>query len=255
MQISPGQGKSSFQKVSNWRGLSTICKIWKSFSLCLACSCRVKCASLKRRSKNLYWRSTAAHSATVHIAAFTITSARRIDCYLTILVTAGLRRYAVAAEEVLVNLISVSPCNTVDKGTSGVSKADEFSEKFQRRGVQKCFLRSVSCFDFSHYNCKNIPWTLKILFCINHAQKALFRVPKICNMNFWIKNDPPVPPWELFRKFIRFGIATLPWHVEFFYVFIYAIFFIYYQMQRHFQEMIVFLFLLSKPRGREEEVS
>ena len=24
-----------------------------------------------------------------------------------------------------------------------------------------------------------------------HAQKALFNVPKICNTNFWIKNDPP----------------------------------------------------------------
>ena len=103
----------------------------KIISFCFPCRCTVKCASLKRRSKNLNWRSTAAHSATVHIAAFTITSARRIDCYLTILVTAGLRRYAVAAEEVLVNLISVSPCNTFDKGTSCVSKADEFSEKFQ----------------------------------------------------------------------------------------------------------------------------
>ena len=24
-----------------------------------------------------------------------------------------------------------------------------------------------------------------------HAQKALFKVPKICNINFWIENDPP----------------------------------------------------------------
>ena len=23
-----------------------------------------------------------------------------------------------------------------------------------------------------------------------HAQKALFKVPKICNINFWIENDP-----------------------------------------------------------------
>ena len=29
MEIPPQQGKCSFQKVSNWRGLSTICKIWK----------------------------------------------------------------------------------------------------------------------------------------------------------------------------------------------------------------------------------
>ena len=26
-----------------------------------------------------------------------------------------------------------------------------------------------------------------------HAQKALFKVPKICNINFWIENDPPPP--------------------------------------------------------------
>ena len=32
-----------------------------------------------------------------------------------------------------------------------------------------------------------------------HAQKALLKVPKICNVNFWIENDPP-PPLELFRK-------------------------------------------------------
>ena len=24
-----------------------------------------------------------------------------------------------------------------------------------------------------------------------HDQKALFKVPKICNINFWIENDPP----------------------------------------------------------------
>ena len=36
-------------------------------------------------------------------------------------------------------------------------------------------------------------------------QKALFKVPKICNINFWIENDPPSP-----RKFIRFGSLTLP---------------------------------------------
>ena len=30
-----------------------------------------------------------------------------------------------------------------------------------------------------------------------HAQKALFKVPKICNINFGIENDPP-PPSALF---------------------------------------------------------
>ena len=32
---------------------------------------------------------------------------------------------------------------------------------------------------------------------------------KICNINFWIGNDPP-PLLELFQKFIRFGSAALP---------------------------------------------
>ena len=43
-----------------------------------------------------------------------------------------------------------------------------------------CLLQSVSCFDFSQYNCwKNIPWTLNLLFLYQcHAQKALFKVPK-----------------------------------------------------------------------------
>ena len=42
-----------------------------------------------------------------------------------------------------------------------------------------------------------------------HAQKALFKVPKICNINFWIENDPP-PPLALFQNFIRFGSRILP---------------------------------------------
>ena len=32
---------------------------------------------------------------------------------------------------------------------------------------------------------------------------------KICNINFWIENDPP-PLLELFRKFIRFGRGKRP---------------------------------------------
>ena len=38
-------------------------------------------------------------------------------------------------------------------------------------------------------------------------QKALFKVPKIRNIIFWIENGPP--PLELFRKFIRFGAAVI----------------------------------------------
>ena len=33
-----------------------------------------------------------------------------------------------------------------------------------------------------------------------HDQKALFKVPKISNINFWIENDPP--PSALFQKYI-----------------------------------------------------
>ena len=44
-----------------------------------------------------------------------------------------------------------------------------------------------------------------------HAQKDLFKVPKICNIKFWIKKKPaPFPPLELFQKIIRFGNGTLP---------------------------------------------
>ena len=43
-----------------------------------------------------------------------------------------------------------------------------------------------------------------------HDQKALFKVPQICNINFWIGNDPPPPFLALFQKFIQFGIFTLP---------------------------------------------
>ena len=31
------------------------------------------------------------------------------------------------------------------------------------------------------------------------AQKALFKVPKICNINFWIENDPP-PLWNFSKN-------------------------------------------------------
>ena len=33
---------------------------------------------------------------------------------------------------------------------------------------------------------------------------------KICNINFWIENDPPPPLQNFFRKLIRFGGARLP---------------------------------------------
>ena len=42
-----------------------------------------------------------------------------------------------------------------------------------------------------------------------HAQKALFKVPKICNKIFWIANDPS-PTLDLFGKFIL--LVALPIH-------------------------------------------
>ena len=56
---------------------------------------------------------------------------------------------------------------------------------------------SVPCFDFSQYNPE-----ITLLYQF-HAQKALFVIPKNCNVNFWIENDPP-------KNIIRFGAAILP---------------------------------------------
>ena len=42
---------------------------------------------------------------------------------------------------------------------------------------------------------------ITLLFMLQfHAQKALFKVPKICNINFWIENDPPPPLWHFSEK-------------------------------------------------------
>ena len=52
--------------------------------------------------------------------------------------------------------------------------------------------------------------TLKNPFCVIFMLKKPYLMSKICNINFWIENDPPPPPLELFRKFIRFGVRTRP---------------------------------------------
>ena len=52
------------------------------------------------------------------------------------------------------------------------------------------------------------PWSYSSFYQF-HAQQALFKVPKICNINFWIGNAPP-PPLELFQKFIQFGSGVSP---------------------------------------------
>ena len=45
-----------------------------------------------------------------------------------------------------------------------------------------------------------------------HAQKYLFEVPKICNIDFFIENDPDplTPSLGTFPKFIPFGAPILP---------------------------------------------
>ena len=34
-----------------------------------------------------------------------------------------------------------------------------------------------------------------------HAQNAFFKLPKICNINFWTENDPP-PPFPKVHPFL-----------------------------------------------------
>ena len=66
--------------------------------------------------------------------------------------------------------------------------------------------------DFSQHNCwKNIPWTLNLLFLYQfHAQKALFKVPKICNINFWIENAPPFPLSNFSTNSSEFVVGPFP---------------------------------------------
>ena len=74
----------------------------------------------------------------------------------------------------------------------------------------KSLLQSVSCFDFPQYNCwKNIPWTLRLLFCFNFMLKNLcLKFPKPAIYIFGLKMNPP-PPLALFQKFIWFGSGIL----------------------------------------------
>ena len=73
-------------------------------------------------------------------------------------------------------------------GTDGPTKTDEFSEKFQ---TTPPLIFGKSCCGF---------------FPEFMTEEPLI-MAKICNINFWIENDPPS---ELFRKFIRFGGAIRP---------------------------------------------
>ena len=154
-----------------------------------------------------------------------------IICVCRFIITIALvHLYQVLFDNVL---LVPKDCHSLEKGPA--TKLDEFLEKFQtafdplphlwklccnffyygygciyaRRYEVKiewnagsCLLQSGSCFDYSQYNCwKNIPWTLNLLFLYQiHAQKALFKVPKICNINFWIENDPPTPLFGPFPK-------------------------------------------------------
>ena len=83
----------------------------------------------------------------------------------------------------------------------GVTKTDEFSEHSQLGGIQRCLLQSVSCFDLSQYNCwKNIPWTLKWLFCINFMlKKPCFKFQNRLHKDMDWKWPPP-PPFGSFPR-------------------------------------------------------
>ena len=48
-----------------------------------------------------------------------------------------------------------------------------------------------------------------LLFYPFYAQKALFIVPKICNINFWIENNHP-PPFGIFPKIHPFWYPDNP---------------------------------------------
>ena len=63
-----------------------------------------------------------------------------------------------------------------------------------------CLIQSVSCFAFLNNIVEKHTLNPEItLLCQFHPQKALFKVPKMCNINFWIENDPP-PFLEFFPK-------------------------------------------------------
>ena len=115
-------------------------------------------------------------------------------------------------------------------GTAQDTKSDEFPEKYEtafappplRKIILQFFFMldtepskiagTISgCVYASRYGPdsmkdmhRNPEMTLLYLF---HAQKALFKVPKICDTNFWIENDPPLP-LEHFQKFIGFSSLT-----------------------------------------------
>ena len=53
----------------------------------------------------------------------------------------------------------------------------------------------------------------EVLRKVTHLLMAIFLLlarSKICSINFWIENDPPSPPLNLFQKFIRSGTLTRP---------------------------------------------
>ena len=42
-----------------------------------------------------------------------------------------------------------------------------------------------------------------------HALKALFKVPKICNLDFWIEITPP-PPWNVSKNLSDLVVPSFP---------------------------------------------
>ena len=77
-------------------------------------------------------------------------------------------------------------------GTDCVTKTDEFSEHFQRVGRGGSEVPSLKCVLFWFFSIqllKNIPWNDPFV-SISCSKSPVWR-SKICNINFWIGNDPP----------------------------------------------------------------
>ena len=86
-------------------------------------------------------------------------------------------------------------------GKGYATKSDEFSEKFQT-----AFELPLLWFFL-----KNIPWTLKLLLCINFMLKTpILTLPKICYINFWIENDPPAL-WNFSQNLSVLVALPVPW--------------------------------------------
>ena len=74
-------------------------------------------------------------------------------------------------------------CGISVLGKDGVSKTDEFLEKFQ------------TAFDHPPHFRK-----IMLRFFPEYMTEEAFIMAKICNINFWIGNDPPPPFWNFSKN-------------------------------------------------------